>query len=61
MNLRSPRDRFVELPDDVLPDMELPDAELVDDGCPADPLCPLDMVPDDGVPLAPGVDGAEDV
>jgi len=38
--------------------MELPDAVLEDGGCPAVPLCPFDIVPDGGVPLAPGVDGA---
>jgi len=45
-------------PGDVLPDIELPDAVLEDGGCPALPLCPLDIVPDGGVPLAPDVDGA---
>jgi len=43
--------------DGVLPDVELPDAVLEDGGCPAVPLCPLDIEPDGGVPLAPGVDG----
>jgi hypothetical protein len=47
----------IELPVDVLPDIELPDAGLVDEGCPAVPLCPLDIVPDGGVPLAPEVPG----
>ena len=49
------------LPGDVLPDVELPDAVLEDGGCPALPLCPLDIVPDGGVPLAPDVEGAPDV
>ena len=46
------------VPGDALPDMELPDAVLEDGGCRAVPLCPFDIVPDGGVPLAPGVDGA---
>jgi len=50
----------IALPDDALPDMELPDAVL-EDGCPAVPLCPLDIDPDGGVPLAPGVDAVPDV
>jgi len=49
------------VPDDPLPDIELPAAELEDGGCPMLPLCPLDIVPDGGVPLPPDVDGAPDV